>query len=220
MVQIGSYNIKPISIYLPEVTEEDEENYARNWPERCNQANEYFKSQGLDVFWTYGIHAAKFGIKPARPYLRDNPEQNWHVAQRTMGGYLSGYQILNVAYSHPEWETILILEDDCRFIDGWKERLEQALLDVPADFDFLFLGACCTEGRPTEHIKGDVYEVKYPLCGHANIIAKKAIPTLLNRMRDCCVNFDIHLFDEGFKDLKVYTILPRLANQPGTEIPI
>lgn len=204
-------DIQPISISLSE----DEK-----WIERIRAGKEYFASEGIDnIYWVDGIHAEKFGVTASRPYLRDNPEQNWFLEQRTVGGYLSGYMIWNICLSHPEWKYILLLEDDARFIDGWKEKLNQALIDVPEDFDILHLGPCCTEGREQTHIKGDVYEVKYPLCGHAMIIAHKAMRTLIDGCKDACIPMDVHLFDSVYEKLKVYSTLPRLANQIQTEFP-
>jgi hypothetical protein len=202
--------IQPIAIHL----------YEDEWPKWCAEADEYFKSQGLNnVYWMSGIHGEKFGIKAARPYLRDNPEQNWHLGAHTVAGFLSGYMIYVVAYSHPEWKYIMFMEEDCIFRDGWKENLEQALKDVPEDFDILYVGHCCTQGREATHIKGNVYEVKYPLCGHCYIIARKALPVLIENCRDACIPLDVLLFDYVHEKLKVYTIMPRLADQHGTELP-
>jgi hypothetical protein len=207
VMQIGQYEIQPISIYLPE------------WDDRINKSIEYFDSQDLKPYWITGIHAENFGIEASRPYQRDVPDTDWRLEPRTVGGYLSGYMLLNVAWSHPEWKHIMMVEEDCRFIDGWRDKLEQALKDVPEDFDMLYVGSCCTEGRETQKIAGDVYEVKWPLCGHCIIIARKALPILLNGLRNSCIPFDIHLFDEVHPKLKVYTILPRLAFQENTYLP-
>lgn len=204
-------DIQPVAIKL----------FEGEWVNWCNEADVYFKSIGIEnVYWINGVHAEKFGVKASRPYLRDNPEQNWYLEQRTVGGYLSGYLTFELCRSHTEWKYILFLEEDAIFIDGWKEIFLQALKDVPEDFDFLFLGSCCTEGRESIHIKGNVYHVKYPMCGHAYLIAQKAFPLLVENCRDACIPFDVHLFDGLFDKLKVYTILPRLANQHDTELPI
>lgn len=203
--------LKPVSIFL----------YEDEWPEWCKQADEYFNSIGINnIYWMEGIHAEKFGVKAARPYLRDNPEQNWYLSNHTVGGYLSCYMMYVTCYSHPEWEYIFFLEEDAKFIEGWKDKLIECLNNIPDDFDILYVGSCCTEGRYSTNIAGDLYEVKYPLCGHATIISRKALKVLIEKCRDACIPMDVHLFDDVHKDLKTYTILPRLADQYDTELPI
>lgn len=207
---ISLSDIQPICIALYD----DEK-----WQNRLSEAKEHFALHGLNPYYINGIHAEVFGVGATRPYLRDNPEQNWHLEPRTVGCNLSAYMAYCVAASHPEWEYVMYLEDDTRFHDGWKERAEQALKDVPEDFDYLFLSHCCTEGRETNHIKGEIYEVKYPQAGHVSILSQRGLQTLIKNCRDACVPFDVLLFDNGFKDLKVYTLLPRLAEQNNTHLP-
>jgi GR25 family glycosyltransferase involved in LPS biosynthesis/cephalosporin hydroxylase len=206
-------DLKPISIRLE----------GERWDKRMAEANKYFASQGIkDVLWVRGVHAEEFGIKASRPYVRDpqNIETGETVKQKTVGSYISHYMIYNIALSHPEWEYIFIVEDDCRFVEGWKEKLEQDLKDVPEDFDWLFVGSCCTEGRETTHIKGDIYEVKYPLCGHCSIISRKALKHIIETTCRADWPLDVSLFDFTFDKLKVYTILPRLAIQANTPLPL
>lgn len=203
--------IQPICIYLPDT---------EKWVERKVEAEKYFAEQGIDdIYWVNGIYAEGFGVEAARPYQRDVPDTDWRLPCKTVGNYLSLYMVYNIALSHPEWEYIFFIEDDARFVEDWEEKLMDVLEDIPEDFDFLFVGNCCSEGRPTTHIEGDLYEVKYPLCGHASIIAHKALPKLIEGCRDACIPMDVNLFDKVFKDLKVYTILPSLAVQKDTYLP-
>lgn len=209
---IAGYKLQPVSIYLDDTAK---------WIDRWGKASVYFFNQSIhDVLWVQGLHAEISGLKPAKPFLRDNPDGTEYIEQKTIGANISMYMCMNVMHSHPEVEHWLFMEDDCRFVEGWKEKLEQALIDVPPDFDYLFGGSCCTEGRPTTQIKGNVYEVKYPLCGHMTIIAKKALPVILSKQKNMCSPGDIEKFDHIFKYLKVYTILPRIAHQGVTQLPV
>ena len=79
---------------------------------------------------------------------------------------------------------------------------------------------CCTEGRETTHIKGEIHEVKYPLAGHVSIINTRCLPFIVENLRNACIPSDVHSFDEIFPHLKVYTLLPRLAEQESTHLPI
>lgn len=211
-MKIGNLTVQPITVLLPD---------RREWIDRIFAGSIYFKEQGItDIYFTHGIHAEAFGIQASRPYQRDVPDTDWTLPPKTVGNYLSVYNIMNVANSHPEWSHIMYLEDDVRFVDGWLDRLNQAVLDVPTDFDFLFVSSCCTEGREQTHIRGEVWEVKYPQAPSCVIIANKCIPFILERCRDACKPFDVHLFDDVFPALKVYTILPRLGEQVDTYLPL
>jgi GR25 family glycosyltransferase involved in LPS biosynthesis len=199
--------IKPIMLYLPEP----------EFAERMANGREYFKEQGIgDIAEVWGVHAAKFGVTITNPYKGENQNQNEKVISKNTGSFLSHYTIYNVC-NNIDSEYFLILEDDARFVDGWQDKLGKALDDVPRDFDVLFVGCCYYGGKPTEHVKGNVYEVKYPLCGHCYIVAKKAISTFLETQRNAALPTDMNLAAVTFPKLKVYTILPRLSFQEGVE---
>ncbi len=211
-MKIGSHNIQPICTYLIDEPK---------WIQRKQDAEVYFASQGItDIMWVLGIHAEKAGIEASRPYLRDVPDGNWRIPPRTVGCNISAYINFSVMLHNPNVDYWLFLECDSRFFENWEEILEGALEDAPSDFDYIIAGSCCCAGRETTHIKGLVYEVKYPLCGHVSIIAKKAIPAYLETHRDFCSPGDVINFDVMFPKLKVYTILPRLAEQVDTELPL
>lgn len=200
-------------IFLP-----DEE----KWMKEHLEAKEYFASQGLDVYWVEGIHARKWGIQGRHIYLLDNrPQEQFYIGDGKVGCFLSWYLLYQLMKVMPQSHS-MILEGDCKFIDGWKEKLEQALQDVPEDFDFLFVGSCCTQNTDPVHVKGNVYEYPYrgeekwnwyPQCGHNYIIAKKCVQTLIDTQRDVANPVDVSLIKYAFPKLKVYAILPRLADQ-------
>lgn len=210
---ISGYDIKPISIYLPD---------EQKWVDRHARAVEYFSEHGIkDVLWLCGIHAENFGVKASRPYARDpqNIETGWTIEPRTVGNFLSWYMAWNVMIHKPEIKYWLIVEDDLLLNNDWMTRAEQALQDVPKDFDYLMLSHCCARGRPTTHVKGEIYEVKYPQAGHVAVLASKALQKIIDKCRDACVPMDVNLFDFVLPELKTYTLLPRLANQVDTFMP-
>lgn len=211
MIQLS--DIQPISVFLPEDP---------IWMQEHLQAREYFANQGLDVYFLEGIHAQKWGIQGRHIYLLDNrPEEQYYIGDHKVGTFLSWYLIYHVckAMNRPHY---MILESDCRFKDGWQEKLNEELKNVPEDFDFLFVGSCCAKDKEPIHIAGDVYEFPYrgeekwqfyPQCGHSYIIAHKALQTLIDTQRDTANPVDISLIRYAFPKLKIYAILPRLADQ-------
>lgn len=206
-------DIKPISVFLPDDPK---------WMEEHAAAREYFASQGLDVYWVEGIHAKRWGIQSTHIYLLDGrPEEQFYIGVNKVGTFLSWYLLYHICKAMPQ-SHYMILESDCKFLDGWKDKLNQALQDVPEDFDFLFVGSCCAADKEPVHVKGDVYEFPYrgeekwqfyPQCGHCYIIAQKCMQLLIDTQRDVANPVDISLIRFAFPKLKVYAILPRLADQ-------
>jgi len=206
-------DIKPISVFLPD---------DKAWMDEHLRAKEYFASQGLDVYYVEGIHAQKWGIQGRHIYLLDNrPEQQYYIGDGKVGCFLSWYLLYHICKVMP-YSHYLILESDCRFKEGWKERLDEQLKNVPDDFDFLFVGSCCAKDKEPVRVAGDVYEFTYrgeekwdwyPQCGYCYVIAQKAMQTLIDTQRDVANPVDISLIKYAFPKLKVYAILPRLSDQ-------
>ncbi len=215
-MKIAGYDIKPISLYLPDDPE---------WIARDNRAREYFEQQGIiDTLWIAGIHAQKWGIQGRHIYLLDGrPEEQFYFGDKNVGCFLSCYVVYSVMNVLPD-SHFLFMETDCNFDEGWKEKLEQALIDIPRDFDFLFIGSCCAEDKNPIRVRegSNVFHFPYlgkekwdwmPQCGHCMIIAKKCIPHLIATNRDVANPIDISLIRYSFPELKVFAILPRLARQ-------
>jgi GR25 family glycosyltransferase involved in LPS biosynthesis len=118
-------------------------------------------------------------------------------------------------------DAFLVLEDDAQLAPDWAGAFAQALRDVPPDWDGLYLGSCCTGGYPRRHVRGRVYEVRYPLCTHAYAVRRKALGALIETQdaATCYGPIDITLRLHSWPRLRCYTILPRLANQHNTVIP-
>lgn len=186
----------------------------------------------LPIIEVPGVHAAAFGIRGTRKFRGEDPygdaflpvpeDGTGYIGDGKVGGFLSHY-ILYVLMQSLDAPYYMVLEDDARFTDPhdfaqrtWREMLLQALNDVPDDFDILFVGSSDTYRKPTERIKGNVYEVKYPMCGHCYIASQKAAHILIATQRNAYAPVDINLMVNTFPQLKVYTILPRLAEQQGT----
>jgi GR25 family glycosyltransferase involved in LPS biosynthesis len=205
-MKIGEYNIRPIVVTVPEEGH------------RTKFILEHFRSVGLDAEEFHGVSANESGLTTTHPYEVDNPGSGWKIGAKPTACWMSFYMLWAALNMQPDTH-FLTLEWDAQFKPDWKERTEAALNQVPADFDVLFLGSCCAGGKPQKHIGGEVFEVKYPLCGHATIIAKKALPVFLRTQRKVYAPIDISLAFHTFPQLKVYTILPRVCDQFATALP-
>lgn len=199
--------IRPFIITLPEK------------PARKEKLIAHFKERGIHSYQFFdGLHAEKAGLSTVHPYEVDHPGSGFRMGFAPTGIMLSHYMLWSVLnFLHDD--HYFIMEDDAKFPEDWHARFTQALRDVPKDFDMLYIGSCCCKGRPQTQIKGEVWEVKYPQCTHAYILAKKAVPQLLADHRKFYAPVDIALTFHSHPNMKVYTVLPRICDQFDTVIP-
>lgn len=175
------------------------------------------RMEGLDADFFIGIHAKKLGIETTLTYEVDHPGTEFRAGATVVGCWLS-HRTLWAALSLLPDEEVLVVEDDAKFPDGWRERLTAALRDVPPDWDMLWIGSCCTEDKPKTHIAGDVWDVRYPMCTHGYVVRKKALQTLIETQDDARLYapIDISMVFHSFPKLHVYTVLPRILDQWDT----
>ena len=212
-MKIGNYNIRPFVMTVQE------------FPEKTEFIQRHLKEVGIEAenfnclcAYDPKTKALVAGLKTSHPYEYAAPGSGFNIDPKSIALCVSFQMFWTAAMYMPE-DYFLFIEWDAKFHPDWRARTEQALRYVPPDFDFLFLGSCCTKDRPKTHVKGEVWEVKYPMCNHAQIIAKKAMPTLLRTQRKFYAPADISLAFHAFPHLKIYTLLPRCADQFDTYIP-
>lgn len=140
------------------------------------------------------------------------------IGPKHVAACLSHFLLWKVMSYLPE-DEFLVLEYDARLPADWPEQYERAMSVMPDDADVIFWGSCCCAGRETRHVAENVYEVRYPLCGHAIGYRKKALPTLLKEHQKIYAPLDIALMFGALPKLRVYTILPAIIEQAGTPLP-
>jgi hypothetical protein len=187
-------------------------------PKMMERAAAHFAERGIDgVEMVYGVNAALCGLATTNTYEKDNPGSGFRIGTKLTGIWLGWQIVWSICNALPD-SHFLLFEHDAVLVPDFRERMAQALRDVPADFDWLFLAHCCAKGHPTRHVAGEVFEVKYPQCNHATVIAKKALPHILATQRRMYGPQDCTLIFDTFPALKVYTVLPRMAEQLNTDL--
>ena len=116
-------------------------------------------------------------------------------------------------------DSFVALEFDVRFSLSWEGQFNNAMKVLPDDWDIVYLGSCCCKGRDSNPVGPNLYEVKYPLCGHAIMYRKKCLETLLDVHQKINMPLDIAMYHMSLPKLKVYTILPRIVDQHATFLP-
>lgn len=140
------------------------------------------------------------------------------IGSKHIAACLSHYLLWGVMAYQPE-DRFWVFEYDVRFADGWEAQYEEAMSVLPDDWDVVFLGSCCCEGRETFHVAKNLYDIRYPLCGHAIMYRKKCLETLMDVHQKIWAPLDISLFFGAWRKLRVYTIIPPIVVQHETPLP-
>lgn len=143
-----------------------------------------------------------------------------HIGQKQVCAHMSHYLIWKVMSYLPD-DAFWVLEYDAEFVPQWRFLFNQAMNHAPDDWDMIYMGSCCCGVDPAKwpHLGGGLFEVKWPLCGHAIMYRKKALPVLLEAHQKVWAPLDIAMKHDSLPKLKVYTILPRIVSQRNTFIP-
>lgn len=189
-----------------------------------SRTKQHFADRGIDVQFFHGINAPKLGIHTKNPYLVDGPpspgQEPFNIGSKVVGCWLSHRSLWAALLLLPD-EHFLVLEDDAIFPEDWQQRFNKAMSDAPPDFDVLYIGSCCAMDKPRTLVQGEVWDVRYPFCTHGYVVAKKALPVLIETQdaATCYGPIDVSMAMHSFPKLKVYTVLPRLLEQYATGIP-
>lgn len=183
------------------------------------EIRQHHRDRGVDAQFFYGIPGPKLGIETTLTYEVDNPGSGFRMDSKTVGCWLSHRALWAACLLLPD-ELFFIIEDDARFPEDWLERVDRAVLDA-ADFDVLYIGSCCTENKPTQHIAGNVYEVQWPFCTHGYIVRRSALHTLIETQDEarCYAPIDVSMTLHSLPKLKTRVVKPRILDQGGTNIP-
>lgn len=186
-------------------------------------AEAHFRERGVPVEFVDGIHGVTSGIDSNLTYDYDNPGTNFKVGCKIISLALNHYIVWSACMLLPD-EIFMILEADAKFPEDWSARLNQVRLDVPTDWDIIYVGSCNCTGKTFEHVKGDVYRVdvsnphNMPHCSHSILYTKKAIKVALETQRRFYVGVDLALIFHTLPLLNVYVVLPSITGQFGTRI--
>lgn len=105
-------------------------------------------------------------VYEACDYLSNRPP-HWFGSGKFAGAYgcMCSHRNLLQAMVDNDWENILIFEDDCTFVDKAKERIEEAIKELPDDWGFFYLG-----GQYNHRELEPFAYIKWPFLSSNNLI--------------------------------------------------
>lgn len=177
----------------------------------------HLKDSGIYPERFDGFDSAISGLETRFTYDVDNPGTEYRMGTRPTNISLSHY-VLWKCMLYMTGDSFLILEDDVRFDPDWRDHVASALVNLPQDWDILYVGSCCCEDRPRTQVKNRLWETTVAQCTHAYAIRRKSLPVLLDKCARFWAGIDIQIMMHALPHLKSFAILPRVAHQDGTEI--
>ena len=118
-------------------------------------------------------------------------------------------------FLHSDAETLLHLEDDCVFRD--LSLLPAALLQLPADWDIVYLGAnliLWNNGEPwPERYSEHLFRVKCAWTTHAIAYNKKCIRRILEKQPEFSVQMFDNYLSTRLPELQAFCVAPMVAYQ-------
>lgn len=164
---------------------------------------------GIDAEIFEGIHGPTLGLAPQFPAF-DSP--TYKISTGYVGLFLSNLCLWHRMMERPE-EAFLVLEDDALPCPHFWREFDRSFAALPTDWEMAWVGSCCTEGKNNIRWNDRVSEVRYPLCTHAMLYRRSAIPKVLDRMTVCNSHIDIQLQQLVASHLRTYTFTPPLFSQ-------
>lgn len=132
-------------------------------------------------------------------------------------------------------DKVLVLEDDIFFIDGYKKIFEDAIKELPKDWDLFYLGChgLCHKGDRKINIfmsllhliknngdcmsdKKHIFKPKFALTTHCYAITYDGCKKLLEHLNKVSYHIDVSIALRGNR-LNVYACEPNIAYQLGDD---
>ncbi len=97
------------------------------------------------------------------------------------GGTSTQIQIIKDAH-RDERSSVLILEDDCEFVEEFEEKFDRWSKDVPDDWDLLYLGGMGGQGHYSLGRTKNVVKVTNMMSTHAYAVNAKTYQKVIDEM--------------------------------------
>ncbi len=123
-------------------------------------------------------------------------------------------QLIKQVILETPFTCVLILEDDARFIINPTETIEKCLVQLPEDFDLLFLGCNLWQSHVYKY-SDNLIQLSDAYATHAIVYSRKGLEKVLMAIEDNLdgVPFDILLKNKLMPDGKCFCSFPLLATQ-------
>lgn len=169
-------------------------------PDRWEDAQKEFARHSLKVERVPGIEGAKMNL--------DFPPE---IKEGAVGCALSQFFCIKYA-KQLGLHTFLLLEDDIQFDDNINELYNQYILEVPPNWDMLYLGGQHFHGMNLERVSEHVYKCEYTLAAHSVAFSSRVFDRFIDKLIDITKPCDVH-YAESHREINAYVFIPHLTWQ-------
>jgi GR25 family glycosyltransferase involved in LPS biosynthesis len=196
--------------------------------------NEYLRTFGIDPVWVKGINGNKDLSKEKLYNLYVNAP---YMPKAAIGCALSHIKIWRefIERDNKDEKYVMIFEDDVVLEENFQQNMINALINVPADYDILYLGCvACDKNKSSIYETSTIFYGKNKRAGyvnpyisipkmaygsHAYILSKKGAIKLLELIKgnlDEHIDMKLHSLASNEK-INSYVATPRLAYQTSSD---
>jgi len=186
--------------------------------QRAVETFAHLKEAGVPAEPFIGWNGSVSGIVTTHTYELDNPGSGYIIGRNSMNTCI-GHAGMWRAAMLLSGDAFLFMEDDVRFAPDWRSIMEASDVNLPEDWDLAFLGSCCTHGRPKTHLSGRLFKIDFAMCLHAYVIRKKALSRMIEWCERVDSPIDVSVAVQCVPKLVTVAYLPRIADQPETQMP-
>lgn len=111
-------------------------------------------------------------------------------------------------------ENILIIEDDCVFVDDFNQKLQLYMDNIPNDWEMLYFGANHNYhvGHKTEKINDYCIKLNNSYSAHCVVLKSHVFEELINNIKNFTVENDVMMAKLQTK-YNAYSSIPNLTSQ-------
>lgn len=206
----NSLKFKDLPIYIIHYKKMvDRKQYLSSWLEKHNK----------NAFWITDPEREDLTDEMISKYYDSNMEPpEWSIYPKLNRNLLKGEIACSIAhlnaYKHAvenNYENIMVLEDDCQFIDNFISIFDSLFSNCPKNYDAIFLGSCCGLVHPDKPANISPEEAKFfkklpPLgrCAFSIVLSQDCCKKILDR----CVPFNYPM------DWQAYVIASQHKTDP------
>lgn len=187
-------------------------------PDRLRRTRDEFGRYGIAIHAFPAIDGQKSKLK-ATVELHHDGGVPYFIGDHHIGIILSHLMVWHHIVASGT-EAAMIVQDDVKLCTNFPDRFYECWDELPADWEYVWVGHCCAAGRPCTRITSRVWEVRWPMCDHCILVKRSGLEKMLEPMNEFRAPLDIALIENVFSKglVRTYTFLPGLALQYDTDL--
>lgn len=125
--------------------------------------------------------------------VNGNLEKNNTRLKNGMFGLIKTYLKIYEDWSKSDKDDIMIIEDDCLFVDNFNIKFSEYINNVPSDWDMLYFGANHNYhiGMKTTQINNKCIKLNNSYSAHCVLLKKHVFIELINNIKNFSIENDV-----------------------------